>query len=536
MDSTGQIRHWLSWLLKVRVLLIAFLLGAELVIRQFAPSPVPLKFFLSLILLWVAVSVVYGILRGLDLNPYLQAYVELTGDLVLVTGLVYVTGSLDSYFVFLYLLVIIMASILLSRVGAFLVAALSFILFAAIVDASYFKVIPVLYPQSVGIWPLQVYLGINLLAFFGVWYLSSYLAESLRTAGVELQDKRGELEDLQAFNENIIQSMRGGLLTTDLRGRILVLNPAGEEILGVEQHRARGARLGDRFPSLARLLPASGENPNEARQEVRASSADGREKILGVSLSLLRTREGTQGGYVYNFQDLTELKRLEAEVAQKERMAALGRMAAAIAHEIRNPLGAIAGSVRQLARYAEVGEDEQKLVEIVTRESERLNRVVNDILTYSKEKVVHRERVNLVPLLEETLLLLERHPQFNSSIRVEKYFPPKGVQLEVDPGQMKQVMWNLCDNALRAMPAGGTLRIGVEKVDGLVRIRVADTGVGLTPEQCEKIFEPFESSFVGGTGLGLAIVCQIVGAHRGRVWAQPGRPSGSEFTVELPAR
>ncbi|MFQ5723838.1 MAG: PAS domain-containing sensor histidine kinase [Terriglobia bacterium] len=534
MDKGSEVRDWLSRLVKVRILVITFLLGIELAIRQFAPSPVPFKYFLTLILLWFALAIFYAVLGGLGLDPYVQAYVQLAVDLAVITGMVYATGSLDSYFVFLYLLVIIVASILLSRVKAFLLAALAFLLFAGLLEASYIlKVIPQLYPQSIGLWPLQVYLLIHVFAFLGVWYLSSHLAESLRKTGVELQDKRGELEALQAFNENIVNSMRGGLLTTDLQGRILLLNPAGQEILAVEQSWVRGAALAEKFPALAEQVPL---RDGSGRREVRVGAGDGKEKVLGVSVALLRTREGTTSGYIFNFQDLTEMKRLEVEVMQKERMASLGRMAAAIAHEIRNPLGAIAGSVRQLARYAQVGEDEQKLVEIVNRESERLNRVVNDILSYSREKAIHREKVNLVPLLEETLLLLQRHPQFDGKVRVEKKFPAGGVQVEADPGQMKQVFWNLCDNALRAMPGGGTLRIEVEQPDGVVRIRVADTGVGLKPEECEKIFEPFESSFVGGTGLGLAVVFQIVHGHGGRVWARPRDPDGSEFTVELPSR
>lgn len=544
MVKPRQVRDWLSWLVRVRILVITFLLGIELVIRQFLPSPpVPIKYFLALILLWYTFSVIYAIVQRLELDPYLQAYVQLTFDLAVVTGLVYVTGLLDSYLVLLYPLVIIMASILLSRVGAFLVTALSFILFAGMANAEFFELLTLpqrrapgslLQPQGTSIWPLQAQLISYLFAFFGTWYLASQLAESLRKTGVELADTAGELEELQAFNENVIQSMRGGLLTTDLRGRILLLNPAGEEILETSQRSLRGHRLESSFPHLVDLLERRQAAPGQAQTQLRIRTARGKDRILGVDVSVLRTREGTESGYVYNFQDLTELKRLEAEVAQKERMATLGRLAAAIAHEVRNPLGAIAGSVRQLARYAQVGEDEQKLVDIVNRESERLNRLVNEILSFSKQRAPRREKTNLVSLFEESLLLLKRHPRFNESIEVKKEFPSAGLEVDVDSAQMKQLFWNLCDNALQAMPKGGTLAVGLEEQNGRVRIQVSDTGVGLTPEQCEKIFEPFEGKFVGGTGLGLAIVYQIVQSHGGRVWASPAQPSGSQFTVELP--
>src|SRR5208282_4033405 len=460
----------------------------------------------------------------------LQAILQVLADLGMVTLVVHLTGGIDSSLNFLYPLVIVVAAMLLPRAWGYLSAALAFILFGTVLELDYYGIIPSYSNSHPKLKALQVVIFVNLFAYFAIAYLAGLLMTKLRQVDVQLKTASGALEDLQALHENIVQSMSGGVITTGPDGRITLVNRAAQQLLELSEIELHGRAVAELFQD---PLPAIGAGRGGA--EVRYASPNAFRKTFRVMVSALNVTARGDLGFVYTFDDLTEIRRLEREMRMQDRLAAVGRLAAAIAHEIRNPLTSIAGSVSMLSDTPALSQEEKHLLQIVTRESDRLNAIITDFLAYSRGKQYRFERVNLVALLEDTLTLLEHRLNLEGTgIQVQRTFQVREAWVLADGDKLKQVFWNFCENAVRAMQkSGGTLAVALGERAADWEITFADTGPGMPAQQTEKIFEPFQSNFEGGTGLGLAIVYQIVQAHEGKVWARSEVGKGTSFVVRL---
>src|SRR5215469_3051848 len=469
-DNKFNERAWLAWLVKVRVIIISFLLGVELLIVNLTPNNVPTRLFVTVVPVWYVISVFFIVLVSAWQEYKLQDITQIFTDLVFVTAIVYVTGGIDTIFNLLYFLVILVASILLPRYWAYVTAAVSFILFGGLLELSYFGKLPSYQYSARGdLTSLTLVILSNFFGYIAVAYLASALANKLRQADLELEDKSGELLSLQALHASVVHSIRSGLLTTDLEGRITLVNTPGQKLLERTPSAVCGRHVSELF--LDRL---PGLESSSAQGEVRGLTPSGAEKTFGVTAAPLAVPDHGTIGYLYAFEDRTELRRLESELRMRDRLAAVGRLAAGIAHEIRNPLASIAGSIKMLSHISPFNEEQKTLVDITIRESARLNSIISDFLAYSREKSYKFSRMDLLPLLEDTLMLLENR-QPSSQLKVVRQFDVTQAYAQLDGDRIKQVFWNLLENAVRAMNQQGTITVSLRGNGDFWRIGVADT-------------------------------------------------------------
>ncbi len=535
---TEELGHRLLWLIGARALIL--FLGVNLA-RPLGILPerlgslpfVPLFNTFS-----VALAFAYLGLWKSGWHPALHLRLQIGVDLLTATTLVACTRGSESPFVSFYLLIIIYCSLTLGRNGGLIGASLSAILYAGILVFAYAGA-PAFPGGFTELSTPTFRVAVHALGFFSVAFLGADLSRRLHVMQQELEDKIDSLAQLQRLTEHIVSSIRSGLFTTDLNGTITLFNGTAEELTETSRaavvDRPLQAVIGDGLWTRiegADLL----HNARPLRHEEWLQLPSGARRFLGYSVSPLLNHQRNLIGYIVSFQDLTEIQRLEEEIRIKDRMAAIGKMAAGIAHEIRNPLAAMRGSVEILRSRLALPATDERLLDIMIRESDRLNRFVEDFLTFAKPAACAHRSLDLVPLLHDAVTLLQNSPQVFNRHVIDLQLGARQIPTLGDADKLRQVFWNLAQNALRAMPAGGTLTIAARSTEeGGSEITFKDSGVGMTEEEQAQIFNPFHSGFSGGTGLGLSIIFQIVEDHRGSIRFDSEKGRGTTVSLSFPA-
>ncbi|HEX9021784.1 MAG TPA: ATP-binding protein [Nitrospirota bacterium] len=524
-----------------RVVLVTLLLGSFIFFQQryriYSFSTHPLYYLVFIV---YALTGGYWYLQHKIKSLHFLLYLQTAGDIILVTVLVHLTGGIDSGFSLLYHLTIISASINLYRRGGYLSASLSSILYGAMLDMQYYDALGFVRSQNFTAGQVLFLLFINILSFYIVALLSGYLSERLRATRRELQEKNIDFEDLRALQEHILRSVGSGIVTMDLRGDITSWNPAAEQITGYGYREIR-ERWKEVFGDSIKGIFGHTDLLKERHYRFTGQivKKGGSAAILGMTASLLKDDANTVRGIILIFQDITKLIEMEEQVRRQERLASIGSLAAGMAHEIRNPLASLSGSIQVLQDELELTGDNRRLMDIVVREADRLNTIISEFLEYARPKSSQTEEIELLPIIDETIMLLKNSRDFSGHIGISREVGPH-IRLRGDAQRLRQIFWNLFINACQAMPNGGDITVTASsfsraKDDTLwCEIIVADTGAGIAREHLDNIFDPFFTTKAEGTGLGLAIAYRIVEDHGGiiAVDSEPGK--GTRVKVTLP--
>jgi two-component system, NtrC family, sensor histidine kinase PilS len=536
---TSASRRKLLWLVTIRAGAVTLLLGAGIFAKVSEPAR---DVFFLLIALTYALTLLWVLtLRRAEREPWILD-LQFAADAVIISGIVLVTGGAQSYFSSLYALPIIAASTVRFLRGAVTTVIISAGLYVAVVVAQYSNAVARIIPGLGLATEMQVSealftIGLNLFGLASVAVLSGELAERLRVAGQELERTSSELAELQAFNAYVIDSLTSGLATVDENGILISFNPAAEQITGVQASSAIGRTARDvlQLPEGFSVSVEGLEAGASRRSEFPFIRDDRRQIEIGLSSAPLITPQG-QAGRLLTFQDVTDARRRDREARIQQRLAAVGEMAAGIAHEIRNPLASMSGSIQVLRQELPLNAEQEQLMDIVLRESERLNDTIKSFLAYARPQRATLKKLDLRQALHDTAALLRNSAELKEAHRLAVDVPEDPVVFEADEAQVKQIVWNLATNGLRAMPDGGRLRLATSGNGHGATIAVQDEGVGISREELDGIFQPFQGAFFKGSGLGLSIVHRIVSDYGGEIQVTSERGQGTTVTVRFPER
>lgn len=479
---------------------------------------------LYLIISVYTATIIYSLVYGRVVNLRYFAYAQLVIDIIFEIILIYFTGGIESWYSFTLIITILASSIVLDKKAGFVIATQSSIFYGLLLNFQFYKLIPIKteYPVEVTEYLYKIFIHVSF--FYITAYLSGYLSSRLERTEKELEEKDIDIKDLEFFNQEVIEGLPSGLFTTDTKGRTLIFNKAAERITGIDKGKIIGKKIDN-------VLPFFKFPFQEGRRDEVIETESGK-KIIGLTISPFKGFSGDLKGFIVVFQDLTKIKQLETEIQRKEQLAAIGELSSSIAHEIRNPLASLKGSIQMLKEGTFPESHKEKLMEIALREMDRLNRIVTDFLTYSRPAPLVLDIVNICSLIDTTVEILKNSASKNNVIIKKQY--SENSQIIADAGKLQQVFLNLGINAIEAMPDGGELAIAVFDKNDTIEIDFKDTGTGIEEKNLKKIFYPFFTTKEQGTGLGLAISYRIIEEHRGTIDLKTTPGSGSIFKITLP--
>jgi len=524
----------LTWYLICRTAVITFLLGGAAIFYlngSVNRSLIPPLFIL--IAISYAEALVSALLLKKITNTSFFTQLQIVWDLLFVSALILLTGGVESVFSFAYLLIIISASFLLSRRLTVLAAACAVILFGGILDLQFFNYLHFLnLPRSASDGTFFSALFVHAVAFFLTAVLSGTLADRWRQSEEQLQRKTIDYDELEKMNRTILSHISSGLMLINPNGRIRSFNRAATTITGLSLQDVYDQDAAQKFPGL--LVGSTAASTPLRRSEGFFINSAGEKLILGYATTPAKGNQGETLGVLVTFQDLTQLKKIEEELKRTDRLAAVGRLAAGMAHEIRNPLASISGSVQLLMEAEHAQADDLRLMGIVVKEADRLNDLLTDFLGFARPKKLQKEPINVASVLNQLTDMLVTDPRFNNVDIVKNY--PDECTIFLDQRQILQALWDLAINSVEAMQGQGQgqLIFGT-MVEPALAIIVEDNGPGISAEIKERIFEPFFSTKEQGTGLGLASVYSVLESHGGTVTVDKGTVGGARFTLQFAA-
>lgn len=526
-EDVRGFRNKLKALIAFRAAFVTLLLGSSFIFKAGYERFQHPNAFSYLIATLYLLTFIYSILIERIRQLFVFAYIQLILDVIFGITLIYITGGIESWFSFMLVLIVISSSIVLDKRAGYIIATLSSLLYGILINLQFHGLLPLNSGRTMEVKDYLYNIFIHIVSFYLVAYLSGYLSSRLERTVKKLDEKATDLRDLEFFNKEVIESLPSGLFTTDISGRILTFNRAAEKIIGCERESVIGRKIDEALPYFKfPFVPCR-------REEVIKSN--GTRKVIGFQITPLKDINGNDTGFIGIFQDLTELKRFEAEAKRKEKLAAIGELSSNIAHEIRNPLASLKGSIEMLKDGTIPPDNKKRLMEIALKEMERLNRIISDFLTYSRPSQPEFKRFELHSVLDETTDLLKNVEQYRGNISIKKKYTGR-LEVIADPQKLRQVFWNLGINAIEAMPNGGELVIATKDKDSTVEIIFQDSGLGIAKQDIERVFYPFFTTKESGTGLGLSIAYRIIEEHSGKINVESNAGIGTIFEVILPKK